>query len=145
MDFGKLKRAFKAPLKYEALRQLYIEANRTIVHLSEALKKAENQLLQKGVDEHFLEEQLDGLKAEISQLKASAGQSTEVDTYVVLYDHFDTRIIDLLTQDKEKAEKRFKENKLFDLYHYQGELIVGKKTHREQGSALFNPLIKVEK
>lgn len=136
MDIEKLKRVFKAPLRYEALRQLYIEANRKIVHQGEELRKAQNQLLQKGVDEYLLEEQLDVLKDELSQLKASAGESTVVDTYVVLYDHYDTRIIDLLTQDREKAEKRFQENKLFDLYYYHGELIMNKKTHREQGSAL---------
>lgn len=136
MDIEKLKRVFKAPLRYEALRQLYIEANRKIVHQGEELRKAQNQLLQKGVDEYLLEEQLDVLKDELSQLKASAGESTVVDTYVVLYDHYDTRIIDLLTNDREKAEKRFQDNKLFDLYYYRGERIMGKKTHREQGSAL---------
>lgn len=136
MNLNKLKRIIKAPLKYEALRELFIESNKRAVRTQEDLKKAQNELLQKGVSEHFLEEQLDELKAELKQLKASAGQSTEVDTYVVLYDHYDTRIIDLLTNDREKAEKRFQDNKLFDLYYYRGERIMGKKTHREQGSAL---------
>lgn len=133
MNLSRIKRIIKAPLKYEALRELFIESNRRAVKTQEELKKAQNQLLQKGVDEHFFEERIEELER---QLKAFAVQSTASITYLVIYDHFDTSMVEYLGHDKEKAERIFNTNKFNDLYIYNDELVIGKQTHREQGSAL---------
>lgn len=144
MDIGKLKRVFKSPLRYEALRQLYMDANRKIVSLEHTLKesstarlkdsieleKVQKELLQKGVNEHFLEEKISTLEAKIRQFETSGGESVVTDIFLVLYDHFDTMEVEYIGQSLIRATEVYKQNKLHEFYHYREGKIIQHLSHR---------------